>query len=255
MRLFLVVFGLFIILQPSFAQWDRTFTPDTGFRIIDGTVPRVFLDSITGKYFLYYCGQNGNPDEYQTSTDGLNFGNATVQPNMGSMSDTSFLHNPKIVDCHNNVYRKYYYNNDTLFSSSSTDRINFTQDTGYRYILTASDNSTHGVDDFILLGGDSVVYLYLGDLYGRNNCRLALSTDNGMTFTFVDNDPLGDYNAGGGSHTYVDPKATKISSSEYRIFTMKEGHQLYSFYTNDGFNFINEGLCLSASDFTGINAM
>ncbi|MBN2728760.1 MAG: T9SS type A sorting domain-containing protein [Bacteroidales bacterium] len=254
MRIIIFLFFVVFIQQILFAQWDRTFTPDTGFRITDASIPRIFQDSTNYVYYLYYVDQGGNPPSYQTSIDGLNFSNALHQPNIPVLNDTSFLHSPKVVDCHNNTYRKYWYSNDTMHSATSTDRMNFTLDAGYSYVLDTSDNGSKGVDDFFLLGGDSIMYIYIGDLYGRNNCRIALSTNNGQSFTFISKDPLGDYNNGGGANTYVDPKITKISPFEYRLFTMKGGNALFSFYTADGFNYTFEGQCLNTSSFTQFNS-
>ena len=241
-------------------SWDLTFIPDTGYRLQNASIPRIMYDTVTQKYFLYYGEYPSGINKYAISTDGMHFSGSYTQPNATVISDTSYLHNPKIYDLYDGISRVYYFAgnppnfSDTIISKSSTDRMNFSVDTGFRYILQPNDQGTMGVNDFFTLAHDTVVFLYIGDMFNRNNTRLAVSGDKGNSFNFISNNVFGDYNSGGGSHTYVDIKATPLDDGSVRIFTMKGGNQLYCFKTHNGINYTPEGLVLQASDFTGINA-
>jgi hypothetical protein len=248
----IIALSLIFSLNCFGQTWDLTFTPDTGFRIENAAIPRIFYDSLDGKYFLYFDNSPGPGSKYEVSYDGINFYGSYFQLPPSVFSDTSFQHNPKINDLHAGISRNYwkYGASDTIVSNSSTDRITFSADTGFRYILMPNDSGRMGVNDFFKLSGDSVTFIYIGDLFGRNNTRLAVSDDNGISFQFVCNNIFSDYFAGGGGNTYVDVKSTYLDDGSVRIFTMKGGDKLYCFRTINGIDYIPEGNILKASDFS-----
>ncbi len=258
MKNLLTVFAGIILASGINAQsWNLTFYPDSGFRIENAAIPRIFYDDSTEIYYLYYDNQGGGGggSKYATSDDGLNFSDPQNQPPPSNISDSSYVHSPKIANMHDSIYKNLWFNGDTLVSATSTDRINFTEDPGYCYILQAGDNNTCGVFDFFTLSPDSVVFIYIGDMFGANNCRIAISTDNGQSFTFVSDNPLGDIAAGGGSNAYVDPKATKMKFG-YRLYTMKGGNKIYSFSTVNGINYVMDaGTRLQTTDFTQFTSL
>lgn len=137
-----------------------------------------------------------------------------------------------------------------LKSKSSTDCVNFTDDEGVRYELTDSDNGSMGVYDFFIDSKGGVVMIYLGDLHGTNNLRRAYSTDGGWTFTFQDDNVLGDLTAGGGAKSYVDNKVLKLADGRILMVAMKAG-SIYTFLSNDdGVTWTKNDDVLSPEDFS-----
>ncbi len=138
-----------------------------------------------------------------------------------------------------------------LKSMSSKDCVTFTEDTGVRYELTEKDNESMGVYDLFIDSKGGVVLLYLGDLKGTNNLRRAYSTDGGWTFTFQDDNLLGDIAAGGGGQSYVDNKIIELIDGRVLMVAMKAG-KIYTFVSADeGVTWTKQPDVLAPEDFTG----
>ena len=232
-----IVLTSYLATQSSFAlPRDLVFYPDTGVRLDDASVPNISYDAASKTYYLFYSGEGSQHGSlYATSTDGLNFTKQGPQ--------LSYAFDPRRVKLPDGNYRLYQFDMSAHnFSSQyATDGINFNAESGVRYSLDASDNSTAGIYDIFSAHDGRVVMLYLGDLMGLNNLRRAISTDNGVTFRFDSGNVLGDSAAGGGSQSFVDTRSIRIRGGCRRMFSMKGGREIYSFLSaNYGASFRQE---------------
>lgn len=235
---------------------DLVFIPDAGVRMSNASNAGVkFTDATTME--LLYENQRAAPGASRqviasatADSDWLDF--TVTNP----AADGDNFRALKLPD---GTCRAYGFNNTKgltngetgMTSRSSTDCITFTPDPGTRYTLQSADNGTLGVYDFFNDTKGGVVMLYLGDLYGLNNARRAYSTDNGWTFTFTNDNVLGDADLGGGSNSYVDEKTIRLADGRIRLIAMQRG-SIHSFISkDDGITFTKEaGIRLQASDFT-----
>jgi hypothetical protein len=202
---------------------DLAFVADDGLRMDNASNAAAGVDPASGTVYLYYEDRVGqHSQKVATSSDGLAFG-------VGSTPlDARFdSRNVRLPD---GSWRRYQYHPDTreLGSTRSTDGIDFTPEDGVRYSPAPSDNGEFGVYDLFSDPSGAVVMLYVGDLHGRNNVREAVSSDNGLTFTFSRGNVLGDDDAGGGGRSFVDPKTIALPDGRRRLF-VNRGGTLYSF--------------------------
>lgn len=230
-----------------------TFTPDTGKRVevasnaglqwqADGTLAMVFEDLAQGGEWVRFA---------SSGSDYLEFGSATKLKTQVPYRAT------KLAD---GTYRAYGFDptrkstNACLTSLSSTDGVTFTEDSGCRYTLQADDEGSIGTYETYIQADGKVVLLYVGDLYGKNNIRRAVSTDGGWTFTFDRGNVVGDDSFGGGGRSFVDQRIVKLSDGTYVLIAMSSG-SIYGFTSADGdvFNQLPE-LVLSVSDFQSIDS-
>ncbi|MGB9612939.1 MAG: hypothetical protein ACPL4K_02015 [Candidatus Margulisiibacteriota bacterium] len=95
---------------------------------------------------------------------------------------------------------------------------------------------------------------YVGDFYGKNNVRTAISSDNGASFSFEAGNICGDDAAGGGPNTHVDPDIIKLPDGTYKLYVMSSkdsGTKIYSFSSTDCRTFtLDSGIRIKPSDFT-----
>ena len=215
---------------------DLVFYPDSGIRLTDASVPNISYDASSKTYYLFYSGEGSQRGSlYATSTDGLNFTKQGQQ--------ISYAFDPRRVRLPDGNYRLYQYDMaaHTFGSQFATDGINFSTEAGVRYALDASDNASAGIYDVFSARDGRMVMLYLGDLMGLNNLRRAVSSDNGVTFSFDSGNVLGDSSAGGGSRSFVDTRSIRIRGGCRRLFAMKGGREIFSFLTsNSGFTLRQE---------------
>lgn len=136
-----------------------------------------------------------------------------------------------------------------LTSRSSTDGVTYTNDQGCRYELQEADNGRMGVYELFNQSNGTVVLLYIGDMFGLNNVRRAVSTDNGMTFAFDHGNVLGDENAGGTRNSFVDEKVIALSETSFYLISMKQGDVFGFLSTDDGETFVPQGRILALADF------
>jgi len=139
-------------------------------------------------------------------------------------------------------------------SATSETGLDFTQGVSIVYAGGSSDSNIVGVPDEIILPDGRIRMFYVGDFYGKNNVRTAISTDGGASFTFEAGNICGDDDAKPGPNTYVDPDIIRLPDGTYRLYTMsaKDGEtKIYSFYSTDALNFtLDSGARLKPSDFT-----
>lgn len=234
---------------------DNTVTPpvfavDSGVRVDNASNPKGGIGS-DGTYYLTYDNLTNNKLWMATSTDGLTF------TEVGEVTETIAYadHHSRYLLMSDGRYRTFVFSTEDggVISRSTADGINPTQDAGLRYLPVADDNNEIGIvqvypDPEVANG---YIMLYLGDLHGRNNARIAVSTDGGLTFTFQEGNVLGDDDAGGGPNSFVDPFSL-LSSDVRRLFVMGNGcSEIASFITTDGLTYTREeGARLSISDFT-----
>ncbi len=200
---------------------DLAFYADPGVRVDNASNSKAGVAS-DGSVYLYYQSFSTGKQVRSIAPDGLTFPTGS--------SYTTFENHPSRVQLTNGTWRRYILNPQTgiLTSATSTDGITFNQESGTRYQPATEDNGTTGIYDHFV-SGTSVVMLYLGDLKGKNNTRMALSTDDGLSFTFQGTNVLGDDNAGGGSNAFVDISSLPLPTGGRRLFAMKGGQAIYSF--------------------------
>lgn len=116
----------------------------------------------------------------------------------------------------------------------SEDGENYVPDEECFYEWHESDNERVGVYDFYFDLDGNLTMLYIGDLGGSNNIRKAVSYDGGLSMEFVENNPFGDINAGGGSRTYVDQRVIRLENDDLYMISMKAGLIYAHRSTNDG---------------------
>lgn len=212
--------------------------PDAGIRVDNASNPFAGSDAGGTIYLAYEDRASSIPGKLASATDALTFGaGAAVTP-----QSTNRANDPRrVLMPDGRTWRLYEYDpgQKALLSRSSSDGITFAKDDGTRYQPQAADAGTLGVYDVYSVADGSVVMLYLGDMMGKNNLRMARSRDNGMNFVFERGNVLGDDNAGGGANSYVDPKSVLLADGRRRLYVMKQ-LALYSFISNDGGTYVLE---------------
>ena len=241
-------------------QAEGSFSPDTGIRIHNASNPMACVDDASGKVYLFYEDRSTSPGKRMVaeSLDGLMFSDGVDQNTVQTPCDPR---NERLPD---GSWRRYMYDmlESGMRSQSSTDGVLFTPDEGFRYVPQEIDNGTLGVYDIYADGKGGMVLLYVGDMGGVNNIRRAYSTDNGWTFQLEDANVLGDAGAGGGGHSYVDPKSVLRPDGARWLFTMTQGPlpplpgarpvgEIYSFISTDQRTYLQPPkLELTTVDFT-----
>lgn len=228
------VFGILcalVVVQTKAQSSDLVFIPDAGIRLTNASIPEVGYDAATGTYYLFHNGDGTlKGDLVATSKDGLTFTAPVWQ--------TSKAFDPRRVRLPDGRWRSYFWDNpgkpSGLKSSLSADGVNFTEESGLRYSLQASDKSSAGIYELFANPDGTMVLLYLGDLMGLNNTRRAVSLDSGKTFTFDRGNILGDDTFGGGANSYVDMTTIVLADGRRRLFSMRQGHTIYSHTSADG---------------------
>ena len=168
---------------------DLGLSPDPGLRVDYAHVPNAGIDPATGTVHLYYANDRGHPTLpdrmlHATAADGLIFGG-------GAPYDT-FAFDSRNTLLPDGTWRRYVppLNGNVIGSMSSIDGVQFTEDAGARYILHESDNGWMGVNTVFTNSLGDVVWIYLGDKAGRNNARVAYSTDGGDSFEFLNSNVI-----------------------------------------------------------------
>jgi hypothetical protein len=209
--------------------------PDAGLRITAASNPFATVGSSGITYLGYQDARIGYPQAFQSSSDGLNFSNPTT-----------LTYNNRSVDSRRTLmpdgktWRLYMFNQTGVMTSYiSSDGNVFVPESGTRYTAQTTDNGSTGVYDQYVAGDGAVVLVYVGDLMGRNNLRMAKSTDNGVTFAFVKGNVLGDDDAYLTSRSFIDNKTILLADGRRRMFTMRSG-ELQSFITSDGYTWSRE---------------
>ncbi len=207
---------------------DLTFYADPSVRVDNASNAKAGV-AADGSVYLYYQERNTGKQVRSVSTDGLTFAAGAAY--------TTYENHPSRIQLASGKWLRYILDPKTgiMTSASSTDGITFTAESGIRYQPATEDKGSTGIYDHFV-SGTSVVMLYLGDLMGKNNTRMALSTDNGASFTFQGTNVLGDDNAGGGANAFVDISSIALPSGGRRLFAMRGGQGVYSFANPDPSN-------------------
>jgi hypothetical protein len=231
------------------ASKNARLVPDAGMRVTQASNPFATVDA-NGVSYLGYRDRGGdNNIRYQSASDGLSFAGPTLVTYQNRSVDSR-----KTLMPDGRTWRLYQYDlaAKVMTSYSSTDGNTFTADTGTRYAPAAGDNNSIGVYDSYVASDNSVILIYVGDLTGKNNLRMARSTDNGLTFTFFKGNVLGDDDAGGGASSFIDNKTLLLADGRRRMVTMRS-KEIHSFISSDGINYTREsGVRLKTSDFASV---
>ncbi len=235
---------------PSLPE-EFTFLADEGLRMIEASNPGARMND-DGTISLLYEDRSGERlSQYvATSEDGLLFSDRGESV---SNSEGGQFRAKQLPD---GTWRGYGYDTTKgieggcLTSQSSEDDVTYTDDEGCRYTLQEEDEGWMGVYDFFADSQDNIVLLYLGDKENLNNVRRAYSTDGGWTFTFTNDNVLGDEDLGGGARSYVDEKVIVLSDQRVFLVAMQQG-TIYGFISeDDGVTFQRyKELLLEPSDF------
>lgn len=210
--------------------------PDAGVRINQASNPFATVDRVSGITYVGYQDRTGGGDKFQSSSDGLAFANPTTLSYSNRSVDSRRTLMPD-----GKTWRLYQVNPQTgvMTSYQSTDGNAFAPEAGIRYQAQAGDNGSIGVYDLYTAADGALVLVYVGDLHGKNNLRMAKSTDNGLSFSLVKGNVLGDDDAGGGGSTFIDNKTIALADGRRRMLTMRAG-ELQSFVTTDGYSWSRE---------------
>jgi hypothetical protein len=218
---------------------DLDFVADPGVLVDEAWLPKAFVDEAGAVHLFYEQDAPMLRQMYAVAADGLTFtGHRPEQPG-------DLRYHPFRVRMPNGVWRMFSYDprRVAITSRSSGDGVTFSDDPGIRYSADAGDRGWIGIHEQYDDGQGRIVMLYLGDRFGLNNVRRAVSTDNGWTFTFERGDVLGDaeaVRATGGASAYVDQKSIRLDGAARRLFAMKQGCAIYSFLTTDGDQYVQE---------------
>ncbi|TRZ66361.1 MAG: hypothetical protein D4S02_07000 [Rhodocyclaceae bacterium] len=233
------------------ARKNPRLVPDAGIRVSTGGIPFATVNATTGVTNLGYSEVGTGLAKFQTATDGLTFGNPTL-----------LTYNNRSVDSRRTLmpdgktWRLYEWDMSLKAFTSyvSTDGNVFTRETGTRYSAAAADNATVGVYEAYVAKDNSVILVYLGDLQSKNNLRMARSIDNGVTFTYLKGNVLGDDSAGGGANSFVDTKTLLLKDGRRRLISMRQ-LGLHTFISDDGITYVREpGTRITAADFAAAGA-
>ncbi len=231
------------------ASKNARLLPDAGLRVSSASNPFATVDANGISYLGYQDRGGGNTTRFQSASDGLNFSGATTVTYQNRTVDSR-----KTLMPDGRTWRLYQYDMGAkvMTSYSSADGNSFTADTGVRYTPVAADNNSIGVYDSYVASDNSVIFLYVGDLLVKNNLRMARSTDNGLTFSFLKGNVLGDDDAGGGGSTFIDSKTLLLADGRRRMVTMR-ANEIHSFISSDGINYVREsGVRLKTADFASV---
>lgn len=244
-----------IVVEQAETSVEFTFVPDEGIRMEYASNPGARVNE-DGSVDLLYENRDESAGAAQMishADDGLTFEEGTP----ATFEEGGAFRSKQLPD---GTWIGYGYNTtrgiegNCLTSQSSTDGITFTQDDGCRYTLQEDDNGSLGVYDFFIDSQDNVVFLYLGDLMGLNNVRRAYSTDNGQTFTFTNDNVLGDEDLGGGPNSFVDEKVFVLPDHRVFLIAMNKSG-IHGFLSKDdgvSFQALEEPLFI-ATDFSAIS--
>jgi hypothetical protein len=223
--------------------------PDPGIRITGASNPFATVDGNGVAYLGYQDRAGGNTTRFQSSGDGLSFSGPTVLSYANRAVDSR-----KTLMPDGRTWRLYQYDLSAkvMTSYSSQDGNQFTADTGIRYAPASGDNNSLGVYDSYVASDNSVILIYVGDLTGKNNLRMARSTDNGLSFSFLKGNVLGDDEAGGGGSSFIDNKTLLLADGRRRMVTMR-ANEIHSFISSDGLSYVREpGVRLKTADFASV---
>jgi hypothetical protein len=245
--------------------WDLTFNADPGYRVASATNPAAYIDDAGVVYVGYLVKGTSGTFKVVTSTDGgLSFG----APNDPTAFEEIMLQRhghemPKPDDAGSTILRAYGWepSGGGYFGSRTYTNNAVVVENGVRFDPPYSDSI--GVSTFFPVDG-GLGLLYINDAFGNNaNVHSACSTDNGWSFSFVSDNPLGDQGrAADGGWNVRDPHAFPVTDERIRVFYMMQGEgpeipgsrrccAIYSFITTDGVTFTAEpGVRLDPASFT-----
>ena len=209
-----------IITSEAFAQTSPEYQADPGIRIDSATTRKAVMHNDT--LFVYY-GYQLNDGTTTTSETGLAI--SVDAPDYNFFTKVNIndypLYNMYLLP--DGITRRKYYKDssgDFLTSDSSTDDWTSTPDITNRYDLHSSDEGMFGVSTVVVDAEDNVHLYYMGDLWGEDNIRHAMSADEGDSFTFQSNDVCGDLGGLPGNYSYIDPDVVMLDDNSIRLIVI-----------------------------------
>ncbi len=243
--------ALFDILESSSFMPGIEFEIDEGYRIDDGSNPRImdYEDGIVELAYEYQSNdlknEPGQKGWVAFSEDGLLFEN--------ERQFAAGEHFGKGVLMPSGVYRRYHEELDGyVYSETSTDGESYVNDDGFRYDLNENDEGYMGVRTYFLDDEGGTVLLYNYDLEGEDGrqtilVRRAYSEpgDEGMNFVYEDDNVLEFVDEQGRQMSFADPHAIMLPDGRIRLIVMNQDPDgpmpplgrtgtLYSFISDDG---------------------
>lgn len=159
------------------------FTPEHGIRLQDAAQPRSGLGE-DGQTYLYYLNEFAREERVSRSLDGLTFKRGAYpydrsgDPRRVRLADGSW----KVFDLDPDRH--------VLMSATSMDGRMFTLESGIRMLPQLIDKMSMG-HGAVWSGPDGALYfMYMGDVHGDRQFRIARSTDQGIRFEPLENDCL-----------------------------------------------------------------
>jgi hypothetical protein len=220
-------------------------TPVSGF-VIQGGIPNAVYDSIEGKVRLIYSSSVGLVEAL--SEDGINFQSVGVR---SKRLDTLLAPiNKTAVDVLMRLtsggIRRFFARGLPPPGPNETGYIHIANELpngrlqvvpGPVYTGGPSDGERLGVPDIIKTADGRWRMFYVAMDANPGNSRTAISSDEGLSWSFESDNPFGDISAGGTAATNnVDPAPIALVDGRYFAFTMRE-KLLYAFWSSDGLNF------------------
>jgi hypothetical protein len=228
-----------------------TFTAEAGYRLEatgrGARQPSARLDA-AGVTYLHYETDTGR--QMATATDGLTFVPSSAPPD--------YRYHARFQLMPDGRWRSFLpsMNQATIISNSTPDGLNPTQDSMTRYAGVADDHATFGIVEVFPdpLVSNKYLMLYLGDLFGKNNVRRAVSTNGGDSFTFDRGNVLGDDSCNSASCRYVDHTSIALDGGERRLFAMRGGLAIDSFLSDNAWDIftLESGSRVTPETFTSV---
>jgi hypothetical protein len=256
--------------DPSTFSTDLVFIPDEGFRLDYGAQVHVIIDEETGDYYAVHKdtregnegGQFIGSNLMHVSTNGgLTFDEGEPYQRRTHSTDWGLLM-PEPDENGKYFWRRYILTSDGMESEITYDGDEYEKEEEYRYELQEDDGQIGYYDLFVNNHGE-VILLYIANMVtDEEHTVLAVSTDNGVTFELVDENPLNDQGTGSKGLNQRDPRFTVLDDGTAKLFTMVQGPSppipgtrasgyIYSFTTEDGHDYeLDPGIRLQTSDFT-----
>ncbi len=258
-----------IDVDSSSLENELYFMPDSGIRLDYAAQVHVIFDEETKYYYAVHKdtregnegGQFIGSNLMHTSTDGLTFDEGVNYERRTHSTDFGLLM-PQPDEHEDYFWRRYSLTPEGMKSEITYDGENYVKEEGFRYDLQEDDGVPGYYDLFVNTNGD-VILLYISAVATENgHIRLAISTDNGENFEYIDDNPLGDLGKNTLGMNQRDPRFTILPDGDARLFTMVQGGgapvpgskargYIYSWYTADGHSYeLEYGIRLRPTDFT-----
>ena len=253
-----------IDVDSSTLSSDLYFIPDEGYRIDHASRVEVILDNETGDIYIIH-GVSLGDDEFHPDVVSVSKDDGMTFEEVGEYTSTFAISRNfkmKITDENGETYWKMFkIASDGIATDRTYDEEIFRPEKGLRYTFLEEELKI-GYSDLFLLD-DKIFYIYIANLASsQESMHLAVSDDEGETFSLVDDNVLDDKGTNDAGMNYRDPKITLLPDGRIRLFTMVQGGSapipgshaagyIYSHTTEDGLHYnLDEVIRLKPTDFS-----